>query len=175
MASRESFISHALYIINTFHPTYLMGAGHFAPNGASQYDCSGFVLSVIQHELGSTGGCTYTGDMGGLVSLGFQHLAYSGYGNCKKGDVLVWNKPGTTGSNADGHTEFVYDPNAPLTIGARGGTGNPAGIGLSSVTDWQDVYRYKGGLIPKTWSEGVIYDGVSGLGWNEGIIYDGIA
>lgn len=173
MASRESFISHALYIINTFHPTYLMGAGHFAPGGASQYDCSGFVLSVILHELGSTGGCSYTGDMGGLVSLGFQHLPFSGFGNCKKGDVLVWNKPGTTGASADGHTEFVYDPNVPQTIGARGPEGNPASIGLSDP-GWQDVYRYKGGLIPKIWSPNVIYDGVSGSGWSEGTIYDRI-
>ena len=111
--------------------------------------------------------------MGGLVSLGFQHLPFSGFGNCKKGDVLVWNQPGTTGSLENGHTEFVYDPNIPQTIGARGPRGNPVSIGLSNP-GWQDVYRYKGGLIPKTWSEGVIYDGVSGPGWSEGTIYDGI-
>lgn len=174
MASRDSFITHALYIINNFHPTYLMGAGHFAPNGASQYDCSGFVLSVVLHELGSTGGCSYTGDMGGLTSLGFQHLAFSGFGNCKKGDILVWNKPGTTGASADGHTEFVYDPNAPQTIGARGPKGNPASIGLSNP-GWQDVYRYKGGLIPKLWTPDTIYDGISGSGWSEGVINEGIS
>ena len=96
--SVNTVISRGRQIISR-HPTYSQ------PNRgttmyASQYDCSSFI-GVIN----GVPGCPATPDMvAEYTAQGYKHRTYTGLSNLRKGDVVVWNKSGTTGYGNSGHT-----------------------------------------------------------------------
>ena len=132
--------------------TYLMGG-----NGPNEWDCSGFV----SHCVGAPAGTRYfatPGEGQWLASHGFRDVKdsvnFSTGAGMKKGDILVWNRPGTSGEGADGHTEIYYGNGT--TIGARGPTGNQVGIpgGFASLTSvpWQECWRPAGDVAIISWT-----------------------
>ena len=128
--------------------TYLMGGA-----GPTFWDCSGFVGYCVGYEYGYHG--MFTGDeQFKLADLGFRNVTDSvnlGSGaGMKPGDVLIYNKPGTSGAGADGHTEIYYGDG--WTIGARGPQGTAVGtLALVGRVRWQVCRRPKGGVALIRW------------------------
>ena len=130
--------------------SYLMGGG-----GPRLWDCSGFVgycvTGTYSHPFATGGEGAY------LRSLGFTDMRGSvnfitGDG-MKKGDILIWNKEGTAGTGADGHTEIYWGYGT--TLGASGGQGRPVGLARGprsvSYTPWQECWRPRGGVALIRW------------------------
>ena len=117
--------------------------------GPTSYDCSAFIITAWK-KAGVNTGASYTGDMATyFTKSGFTNVAniveiVSGNG-LQAGDVLVWNKEGTSGAGGDGHTcMYIGDGRivecTPLGISTRDYyTTNVHG----SAVLWQDVLRYK--------------------------------
>lgn len=60
---------------------------------ASAYDCSSF-----QGVINGIDSCPATPSMASVyTAAGYIQLSFPGIANLKQGDVLVYNKPGTTG------------------------------------------------------------------------------
>lgn len=145
--TRQSILNTAKSISGT----YLMGGA-----GPSQWDCSGFVGHCVGAPIGTRYFAT-PNEGAVLAGMGFKDVRgsvdfRSGAG-MKPGDILVWNKPGTSGLYADGHTEIYYGNG--LTIGARGPSGSAVGMaaGLANVgrIGWQQCWRAKGGVALIKW------------------------
>lgn len=117
--------------------------------GPTSYDCSAFIITAWK-KAGVNTGASYTGDMASyFTKSGFTNVAniveiVSGNG-LQAGDVLVWNKEGTSGAGGDGHTcMYIGDGRivecTPLGISTRDYyTTNVHG----NAVLWQDVLRYK--------------------------------
>ena len=117
--------------------------------GPTSYDCSAFIITAWK-KAGVNTGASYTGDMAAyFTKSGFTNVAnlveiISGNG-LQAGDVLVWNKEGTSGAGGDGHTcMYIGDGRivecTPLGISTRDYyTTNIHG----NAVRWQDVLRYK--------------------------------
>ena len=141
----------AKFVLNraaTISGTYSMGGA-----GPSQWDCSGFVGYCVGYGYGNHP--IYTGnERNELIKLGFKDVTGSvnlstGAG-MKPGDVLIYNKPGTQGTGADGHTE-IYHGNG-YTIGARGPSGTAVGtLAVVGRVGWQICMRPKGGVALIRW------------------------
>lgn len=104
--------------------TYLMGGA-----GPHQWDCSGFVGYCVGANFGERYFATPSqGDW--LRTHGFKDVRnkvnFTNGAGMRAGDILVYNKPGTTGEGANGHTEIYWGDG--LTLGARGGEGHPVGL-----------------------------------------------
>lgn len=159
--SVQGILANAKYIC-TENPNlkgYLMGAGHgFNSLDLPYYDCSGFVLTCINMATGNINGCTYTGDMHRLAKIpGWEYHSFESLGQygLKAGDVLVWNQG--TGAGANGHTEIVYTDHGTQLAGAHStatGVNIKAWSNRSPAKQWQDVYRYKSGIVPVRWVNG---------------------
>lgn len=130
------------------------------PNGTKRWDCSGFVGHCVGASTGERYFATPTqGDW--LSAHGFRDVkskvGLSNGANMRRGDILVYNKKGTDGAYANGHTE-IYWGNGQ-TLGARGGNGHPVGLhtgGTTSVSrsdPWQECWRPKSLAIIK-WTPG---------------------
>lgn len=122
--------------------TYLMGG-----TGPGQWDCSGFV----GHCLGAPYGTRYfitNGEKDWILAnvKGAKDVSNQIPNGLKPGDILVFNRPGTDGAFANGHTE-IYNGNG-MTIGAHGPQGYFVGLGDRSVSacQWQDAVRLPGGV-----------------------------
>ena len=64
------------------------------------YDCSSF-----QGVINGVFSCPATPSMVAYYTMeGYQHLPFVSLAALKEGDVLVYNKPGTSGEGANGHT-----------------------------------------------------------------------
>lgn len=130
----DQVIQRGKEIVNRIpHPTYSM-ANRGYTMFASAYDCSSF-MGVINGIYS----CPATPAMKDVyVAAGYIYLIFTGLGNLKKGDVLVYNKPGTSGFGAAGHTA-MYAGNG-MFLECHGGYGpdyRPAwGNGY-----WQQVLR----------------------------------
>lgn len=127
------------------HPTYSQdarGANMFA----SQYDCSSF-MGVI-NGVGEGGWPPATpGMVAAYTASGYIHYIY-GLVTLKKGDILVWNKPGTSGQGDNGHTA-MYIGGGQL-IQCTGGIG--VRICPFYNLGWQDVLRNpRSGLYITKW------------------------
>lgn len=137
------------YQIMARHPTYSM-PNRGTDMNAAQYDCSSFMGTI-----NGIYSCPATPSMVEVYKgYGYTHLSFSGVGNLKKGDVLVYNKPGTNGAFANGHTA-MYIGNGTLMemVGnARGGC-RTAPFYEYTIGNWQDVLRNpRGGIFIEHWT-----------------------
>lgn len=130
--SAEEVIRRGLQIVAR-HPGYSMANRGYDMN-ASFYDCSSF-----QGVINGIYSCPATPSMVSVYTgYGYKHLAFPGLGALKKGDVLVYNKPGTSGEGANGHTA-MYAGNG-MFLECHGGVG-PDYRGAWGDGYWQDVLR----------------------------------
>lgn len=117
--------------------------------GPTSYDCSAFIISAW-NKAGVKTGASYTGDMAYyFTKSGFTNVPnkvdiITGNG-LQAGDVLVWNKPGTSGAGGDGHTCMYIGDGQVVEC-------TPLGIKTTNYysrnvhgmdVHWQDVLRYK--------------------------------
>lgn len=126
------------------HPTYSQEARGTTMD-AAQYDCSSF-MGVIN----GIPSCPATPSMVQVyTAAGYIHYRY-GSVTLKKGDVLVWNKPGTSGQGDNGHTA-MYIGNNQL-IQCTGGVGVQI-CGFYDYIGWQDILRNpKSGVYITKWT-----------------------
>lgn len=126
------------------HPTYSMDNRGYDMY-ASAYDCSSF-----QGVINGIYSCPATPAMVPVyMGYGYIHLKFTGLGNLKKGDVLVYNKPGTSGFGAAGHTA-MYAGNG-MFLQCHGGYG-PDYRAAWGEGYWQDVLRNpRGGIAISKW------------------------
>lgn len=75
---------------------------------AGNWDCSNFVFRCLTDAGYKFGVSNFaTPDMEKILGAhGFKKVEYS-YKNLKKGDVLIWNRPGTSGFGQNGHTGMM--------------------------------------------------------------------
>lgn len=120
------------------------------PNGTQRWDCSGFVGHCVGADFGSR--YFATPEQGNWLSAhGFRDVktkvTLSNGAGMRRGDILVYNKKGTNGAFANGHTEIYWGNGR--TLGARGGNGHPVGINTGGTTSvsrsdpWQQCWRPK--------------------------------
>ena len=129
----DRVIQNGLDIVHRVpHPYYSMDWDkRLGPNA---YDCSGF-MGVIN---GIPGGPATPAMVDIYKTYGYIHLKFTGLSNLKKGDVLVYNKPGTSGFGAAGHTA-MYAGNS-MFLECHGGYG-PDYLLWHGDGYWQDVLR----------------------------------
>lgn len=133
------------------HGVYVMGA-----SGPSTWDCSGFVA----HCVGIfPRGDFFTGnELEKLLALpGFKNISHivkaRNWSALKPGDILIWNKDGTTGEGANGHTAIVYKKDGTLieaTSSAPGKLVPYRGRKVSAIP-WQKAARPPGGISLIKW------------------------
>ena len=124
------------YLIIARHPTYSQpnrGNTMYSP----QYDCSSF--------MGTINGIYSVPATPSMVSVytshGYQHLKFTGMGNLKKGDVLVWNKGGTSGEGNNGHTAMYIGNGQIMQMSGSGAHVRGFYYTFSNGESWQDVLR----------------------------------
>lgn len=147
--SVKTAISRAEEIMS-HHPTYAMGPPYddgIRGNtmNAPSYDCSSFIGTVW--SVGQGTGPPATGSMRSVYTNTGNFIAFDynrGTTKLRKGDILVWNEPGTDGSGEKGHTAMVYNVKQNKLIEC---TGPANGVVITTGIDyltWQDVIRTKG-------------------------------
>lgn len=143
VVSVSQAIQNAATII-AYHPSYSMqNRGTYI--GAPSFDCSSFVGTCY-----NVPGRPATPSMVSIyTSYGFQHLPFTGLGNLKKGDVLVYNGP-SGGEGADGHTAMYVGNGTFAEASGCGGCYTVAHAGVHGSI-WQDVLRGFQ-LIPVKWT-----------------------
>lgn len=83
---------------------------HGYGRGAGQYDCSSFVWTALHnagYNVGSYAFATPTEESVLQSSGEFDKVTYTGPGCLKAGDVIIWNMPGTSGYDQNGHTGLM--------------------------------------------------------------------
>lgn len=102
-----------------------------------QYDCSSF--------MGTINGIYSVPATPSMVSVytsnGYKHLSYTGMGALEKGDVLVWNKGGTSGEGNNGHTGMYIGNGQIMEMTGRGAGINGFYATFKNGESWQDVLR----------------------------------
>lgn len=116
------------------HPTYSMENR----TGPNSYDCSGF-MGVI---WGIPGAPATPSMVSVYTQHGFDHYKYHGQEGLQRGDILVWNKPGTSGSGANGHTAMYYGNGKYM----QSSTGGPQISTRNRYLGWQDILRGSSGV-----------------------------
>ena len=116
-------------VINRGKQIIARGPTYSRPNRGNtmtspQYDCSSF--------MGTINGIYSVPATPSMVSVytsnGYKHLSYTGMGALEKGDVLVWNKGGTSGEGNNGHTG--------VPVPGRVGASPPSGPSLHHLSWW---------------------------------------
>ena len=136
----EEAIARA-YIIKENNPHYSMQNRGYGLN-APYYDCSSFVGSCWQVAVNNWPPATP--DMVRIyLQQGFTHFSYN-YNILQRGDILVWNDPGTSGYGANGHTAIylgndkIIEATANSAAGPNGGVIDTRG---PDILAWQDILR----------------------------------
>ena len=132
--------------IMSHHPTYSMGDDggvRGSTMDAPSYDCSSFIGTVW--SVGEGGWPPATPNMRSEYVATQNFTAFDfGTKKLRQGDILVWNKPGTTGAGADGHTAMVYNKAATTLIECTGSANGVVTGNSVNYLAWQDVIRTKG-------------------------------
>lgn len=134
----QQVIQRGYQIINR-HPTYSQ------PNRGNsmdspQYDCSSFMGTI--NGVGEGAWPPATPSMvAKYTAAGYIHSSYTGMSNLKKGDILVWNKSGTSGQGSNGHTGMYIGNGFIMEMTGRGANTNPFYETFSNGQKWQDVLR----------------------------------
>lgn len=140
----QQVIKRGYQIINR-HPFYSQGPpkypgkrGNTMEDGS--YDCSSFIGTI--NGVGQGGGPPATPSMvQEYMAQGYEYFKYSSIMNLKKGDVLVWNKRGTSGQGSNGHTGMYIGDGLIMEMTGRGANTNPFYETFSNGQKWQDVLR----------------------------------
>ncbi len=114
--------------------------------GPYYYDCSGFqgVINGIPGGPATPDMVTY------YTAAGYIHLKFTSLSALKKGDVLVYNKPGTPGYGSSGHTAMYIGNNTLMESWGHHGPGVRAAWGNGY---WQDILRNpRSGIYITHWS-----------------------
>ena len=131
------------YQIISHHPTYSQPNRGTTMN-SPQYDCSSF-MGVIN---GITS-CPATPSMvSEYTAAGYIHINFNAAVALKKGDVLVWNKAGTSGAGNNGHTAMYIGDNQLMHMSGGGACVIPY-----YDQGWQDILRNpRSGFYPVKWT-----------------------
>lgn len=137
------------YSIIARHPTYSQPNRGSTMN-AAQYDCSSFMGTINGVGVPATPSM-----VGVYTSYGYQHLKYSGMGALRKGDVLVWNKGGTSGSGNNGHTAMYIGNGQLMQMSGSGAHVCGFYATFKNGESWQDVLRNtNSGIFLIRWEKG---------------------
>ena len=146
----QEVIERGWQIINKNKPTYSQENRGSTMN-ASQYDCSSFMGTI--NGVGEGGWPPATPDMKQRYQeagyIWYPYVPEAWWQQLKKGDVLVYNKPNTSGYGNDGHTAMYIGGGQQMEM--RG-----AGAGVWHMSErpnyWQDILRNpRSGIYIKKW------------------------
>lgn len=119
---------------------------------AASFDCSSFIGTITGYAQ-ALGGAPATPSMASdYMAYGYTPLSYvvAAASGLKKGDVLVYNKPGTSGAFSNGHTAMYIGDGQVIEMTGRGCL--ERGLYGWSVGNWQWVLRNpKSGFYPVKW------------------------